>query len=703
MNQKFDAHPAQRDKREDDFERAKIEFTAWVKNFIHNFYGTEPAGDDYEIAFGDPVRTKIDALIGEEGLITPEKKELTVVFGEELVSFCKNLIFDKNYDDKKADNFYQNLYQTFFNRSPDIFENLNIDYLQKIIMSSEISETYKLRDVVNAPGELAYDLSYAPQKTIEKIIEDIKKLRGSKKISAIKQLSSVAVNAFGDGSWAHPALVGIVNLLREIKKTDNSPLVSFVASFELIKIKNFMDKTNDPEGAEKEMYLYKRFAPEMIEDKTKIYKEDPSLSKKNKIIPSLNNILYIDVSKDYLGVVFSDSLIPFALIKKPEEVEKTQGFLPMKNYDDLEKEKEFNPMGIEDFSHLIKVLHTPEIKNFINLKLKIKIENLSLREQIHFLRFLSGQNKKDFNHLQTVLETHPNISNKILNSFLAVAEDMRYGESILKLAEGLDEKTAEAVFSKYLEIVNTTEHIRKLTEEQSGEVVKNLLHKGNELLKNWAESTDKQNSKPIVEQLEHIKAEVFLFASTFKVLSAKEKIDLTDLKGAYFEIKDSSVLTDEEKQPMLRIFAENRSGYPPGLFKETMGEFDRALQTQNHEFHILRFNNEIVAFLRFDKLPNGNLYAGSLNVRTEVRGSAIGTAMLHATLDKKAEEFNIEAVVYEKNPMLHRYIEDYGFEITGEEENYKDTGQKFYKIKIKKGRKNDQAPTSNASAFSHAA
>jgi predicted GNAT family N-acyltransferase len=343
------------------------------------------------------------------------------------------------------------------------------------------------------------------------------------------------------------------------------------------------------------------------------------------------------------------------------------------------------------------------LRTHIEDDLGISLREIPLRSQIHLLRFLAGQDKEGFGRLRVVLQKHPEISNKIVNSFLAVAEDIQYGESILKLAEGLDKHTAEAVFSKYLEIVSATEQIRQLTEQQSDEVVKNLLHKGNELLKSWAEMIDTQDPSVILNQLENIKTEILLFASTFKVLSVSEEVKLTDMEGAHFEIKDSSILNDVEKQSMKRIFTENRKGYPLALLKETLGEFEQALETSGHEFQVLRLNDEIIAFIRFDKLENGNLYAGSLNVRTEVRGSAIGSAMLHATLDKKAEEFDIEAIVYEKNPMLHRYIEDYGFEIVGEIENYKGTGQKFYKIEIKKRETKNQTPTSSTSDLSQAA
>jgi len=350
------------------------------------------------------------------------------------------------------------------------------------------------------------------------------------------------------------------------------------------------------------------------------------------------------------------------------------------SYQAIPHDQDLNPFAgsqEEQLALLLQHLHQPELRQQIEQDLGIDLTEIPLRSQIHLLRFLAGQNHEGFDRLRSTLQSHPEASNKILNSFLAVAEDMQYSESILKLSETLDQKTADAVFSKYLEIVNATEQVRQLTPEQSNEVIRNLLHRGNVLLKTWAEAANKQDSQVILDQLEHIKAEVLLFASTFKILPPEERAKL--LK-THIEIKDSSDFTEQEKISKLRIFDENRRGYPPALFKETRSEFQSALDTPGHEFYVLPFDNEDIAFIRLDKLPNGNLYAGSLNVRPEVKGSAIGSAMLRATLDKKAQERNIEAVVYSKNPMLKHYTSDFGFQVVGEIPDYHGTGELFYKL-----------------------
>lgn len=81
------------------------------------------------------------------------------------------------------------------------------------------------------------------------------------------------------------------------------------------------------------------------------------------------------------------------------------------------------------------------------------------------------------------------------------------------------------------------------------------------------------------------------------------------------------------------------------------------------------------------------MYAGSLNVRPEVRGSAIGSAMLKAVLEKEAQERTVEILVSEKNPMAKHYLRDFGFHLVEEIPNYKRSGEKVLKIERPAARK----------------
>ncbi len=279
-----------------------------------------------------------------------------------------------------------------------------------------------------------------------------------------------------------------------------------------------------------------------------------------------------------------------------------------------------------------------------------------------------------------------------IRTFLAVDYDPKMAGLILDLGERSPESPG-LIFEKYNEIVDVSrkaaqflQEIFKEQGEQSDQITRIselLMRKAKDLLASYRDPINRSNlsnPKAIKDQMENIKSEILLFAATFKTGSSKRAIEFSELKGTELEIKDSSQITDREVQEMTRIFEENRPGYSPALMRETLDEFKTALKAQGKQWYILKYSNELVAFIRFDQLSDGNLYAGSLNVRPEAKGSAIGSAMLRATLDKQAQDHTIEAVVYSKNPMLKHYTSEFKFKIAGEIPDYHGTGELFYKL-----------------------
>jgi len=283
-----------------------------------------------------------------------------------------------------------------------------------------------------------------------------------------------------------------------------------------------------------------------------------------------------------------------------------------------------------------------------------------------------------------------------LKSFLALEHSGAMGGRALAIAENLDRETALAVFDKYFEVVDAGEKVRGYLEEYVGEagdgktieaIFNNLLRRAKQVLVDFSQETQKAKlqkrkttRQDIFRHLEDIQTEILLFASTFKALAAEQAIDLRDIKDTDIQITDAASLRHEDKEIMKRIFAQNRPRYSKPLLKKTLAEFSNALESAGSKFYLLRHQGDLAAFVRFDKLPNGHLYAGSLNVRPEIKGSVIGSAMLKAALEDEGRERVVEAVVYEKNPMMKHYVDDFGFKIVGEIPDYQGTGEKFYKL-----------------------
>ena len=267
-------------------------------------------------------------------------------------------------------------------------------------------------------------------------------------------------------------------------------------------------------------------------------------------------------------------------------------------HESLTQNKELNPFvrtGDANLPLLLQHLHRPALRQKIEKDLGISLTGLPLRSQIHFLRFLAKQDREGFDRVRDIVRRCPNISNKILGSFLAAAEDLKHGETVLQLAESLDEKSADAVFSKYLEIAKETEKVRenlferfgrKGDKEQIEKIVQGLLRRGNSLLGELLKQTQESKGKGIdiaesgiLEQLGEVRSEVILFAATFKVASAEYPISFEDVKDTQFQSKDSADLAAEEKEKMIRMFRSNRTDYPPKLQEITLAEFREALNT----------------------------------------------------------------------------------------------------------------------------
>ncbi len=359
--------------------------------------------------------------------------------------------------------------------------------------------------------------------------------------------------------------------------------------------------------------------------------------------------------------------------------------------------RKLNKQEYQDFINFSSYYYRKIIENDFDIDLK----DLSLAERFHLISFLK---RVPTEQVKNVSEFSKKFDTAGLRTFLSIeygGPDM--GEKILALGEKLPKEIAEKVFDKYGEIIDSTEDINQILNERFGKqeenqeiilkIKENLLKKGKDLLVNSAKNLDKctdaecvELGRNIEEKLDFISKENILLGSTFKELLKKENLQINEIRDVSVNMINTPEGILKFKDELIRIFKENREDYPEELLKETLAEFIEALNNiEDKEFYMLKNKEDILAFMRFDILENGNYYAGSLNGRNEIQGLAVGGSFLKQLLIDKSKERSIEAVVYEKNQMLNRYANEFGFKIVGEIENYHNTGQKFYKLEIKKG------------------
>ncbi|MBU0579320.1 GNAT family N-acetyltransferase, partial [Patescibacteria group bacterium] len=194
------------------------------------------------------------------------------------------------------------------------------------------------------------------------------------------------------------------------------------------------------------------------------------------------------------------------------------------------------------------------------------------------------------------------------------------------------------------------------------------------------------SSDKILKELDEYKTEIDIFTSAFvSVFKGKEKIDFSEVRGLDFQRQPISWLDDATKDEMLSISKKNWA--PQGKAGEgVVSEFSDTLQYgKDIDFYVLKKDNKVVAFIRFDKpTEDGHRYAGSFNVDPDYRGSAIGEAVIKNALDKEADKYILDATVYPQIQVGTKYVEESGFSITNVLPNYDNSGETFFEITCNK-------------------
>lgn len=818
MNRDMPPMIKQEDSPEKKFEGIKDNFSKWLEDYLVNFY--ENAGSNRFEGFFDPVDSQINEYIGEDTERNKKRMELTIIFGKKLISFCNNIIFTQEYNEQHIKKFYGDLFEIFFSGSPNIFDNINGDFLQKIIMSSNIDETYKLRNIADTSGDMAYDLSFCSEDKMKDMIKDLEKMDASQKISALKQLSHSAMAAYGNGSWAEPAFERIVDSFEQMKKTETTPIVSFVLDFELKKINNFANNLNNFEGVDSlEDYEEENIFEEPSNIENNLRLESNNFFDRNNIILPLGSVYYSKVSRDYGSIVLPSNFIPFALVNMKEENREEPDFLleeikmiealfeelssidgenindqlrvdigsaliylsgkklkdidiysavdhdilikinkkfeelndliekikkdktlwdkydekieeivpllkeidldkfknilekivkkennlpviPIESYDGLTKNKELNPFGGDDFSHLVKILHTPEIRGYINKRLGIKIEELFLREQIYFLKFLSSSDEELFSRLEKILKDKGEKENmNFLRSFLSMSGNNTMGNKILTLGEKLPESSAHILFKTYGEMINASDEVgdilkdnlkEKATEDVINKAKESLLINAKDLLDKYSQKakicegqTCEDIGKELEERLSLAKKSIFAFSTACKVLVENGEFSFEDFKKAKLAY-DQSPISEVMAEKIIKMHQENTKQYPDKLRDLWRGTLKDGLTNPNPNQLLVSasYEDEVVSAMRVIKREDGSWYGASFNVNPTIQGGRIGTELLKEVLKDLAKDKPFVADCYSKNPMLSTYLNKFGFKITKEIENYHNTGELVYEITI---------------------
>lgn len=294
-----------------------------------------------------------------------------------------------------------------------------------------------------------------------------------------------------------------------------------------------------------------------------------------------------------------------------------------------------------------------------------------------------------------------------LKSFLSCEFDLENGRKIIAIGEKLPKEKAETVFNKTSEIINLAEQksdsIQSLYEKSSEDDVKEIKHKllerVNGIILDFS-SSNKKNIEKLLKDFGESRAEIVMLSALLKTAKENgEKIVFEMIKnlkldkriiGERDENGEEVGLGEEEKEEMMKMVEKNyrEAVYPDNkeAAKAVIADFKKELDEglSGQMVYTLRFQDQLAAFVRFKKLNDQEVYAGSLNIDQEVNNLCIGKYFTDSVLPEVAKNFRIKAITRATNPAIPMY-EKQGFQID-KDNPFSKHGEQYYNIVMERSR-----------------
>jgi len=569
--------------------------------------------------------------------------------------------------------FLSSIHESFFSSSENMFTKCR--QLDQIIsLGAKATQVPELRGWFGGTsvGDVVYDLTFSEESYTDNTIEKLAGKSVAEIIDIVDYLTNVGAQAIGEMYNADKAVDRTIKILKAIGQNYPSALVNYAVNQSLERLgqeeENPTISFMKHYGDRKEGRLNKNLSEELNQENELLQKTiqpDVIMVKGDK----LTRIAY-----DAFAIIDQSNMPSFYAINDQENNNQAK-IIHFEEYIKINKDKKIMPLGQAEqtLPLLLCHLHQPNMRQLIEDDLNIDLRNMRLNSQIQFLRFLASDEKSEsFGRLREVL-SHRSNSQTILKSFLSCADDLSMGNIILNIAENLPD-ISEQIFSKYGEIVDAAENVKTyLQENYSGEIdseqtiefiMQNLLRKGKDLLADFAENP--REPEEIISALENYRTETLIFASTCRVLKQEgQRVNLEDFAQYGVDKTEAVDVTTEDRQEMTQIMRQNWSKADPQEAAEVLASLENSFVNPKTNFYILKFDQKIIGFMRFDELPDGSLYAASFNVSPLVQHQNIGEAALKSYLSYEAGKHQIRAVASLDAPILSSYIGKFGFVGTG--------------------------------------
>lgn len=331
----------------------------------------------------------------------------------------------------------------------------------------------------------------------------------------------------------------------------------------------------------------------------------------------------------------------------------------------------------------------------------IRLNNLSFKEQGWFLIYFNQANTKEKDRLRNFVKKQ---GEEGIKTFLSLEEaGSKASQNILTIAEKLSANETEIIFRKFNEVASLAKETDQFLQDklftnqtdkekiQFYRIKHELLKKAYKIIENFGElaqteAVNKEEVKNLINNLNKTKAEIIVLAATLQAAkNGNFEITIDDLSALSLNTKDyGSDLKQEEKQEIFALAQKNWQKFGNEKMSQVvLKDFQASLEkTTNQKYYILKYNEDIIGFVRFEKLNQNNVYAGSFNVSQDLRGLNIGNRMMENALMIEGQQNILKASASIKIPAGCAYVEKVGFVADGLIEDYHNTGEALFSIKL---------------------
>jgi hypothetical protein len=378
-----------------------------------------------------------------------------------------------------------------------------------------------------------------------------------------------------------------------------------------------------------------------------------------------------------------------------------------------EREKNFL---VDNYKALLNVHFRDKIEN----EFGIKIEQLSIREQIQFVNFLAQKKIDEVAEIKTALNgpKSESVKTTCLKSFLSLEYDRSNGKKIIRMSEKLSAEDAEKVFRKIAELTDLAQEKNKELAEiifKDGQkeipvgIQTELLRKAHQIILKFSTEIEtggrasEEKIQKLLADLEKSRIDINIMASLLIAMKkAGEGQNVSEIRGVEMvSISGEELKKDRELELKLEeMYRASNSQKSKKDQERLLSDFERHKQ-YDPRFHLVYFDKEnktdpkksldnLVGFMRsssFDgqrELPEGERYLGAMNIDPILQKFYFGENFLREIVEKEFSSGTKKLIAHvPENGPSHKIVKLLGFETVDEEGDYKDDDGKVIAKRIR--------------------